>query len=132
MVNIMSTKQKTLSAKAQYTIAVEANATELSFKDWKLEQYQLAELVPMEVVSEVVVAAIEVSTAALEVVEVAKVVTKKSLALAIFNEELATGQLVRKNVLARLITESGFTKAGANTYYQNMRKEAGLVSTKAV
>ena len=112
----MSTKNtaKTLSAKAQYTIAVEAGATELSFKDWKLEQHQLAELVPIEVVSEVVVAAIEVSTAALEVVEVVKVVTKRSLAWAIFNEELVAGQLVRKNVIVRLITECGFTKAGAD------------------
>lgn len=67
---------------------------------------------------------------------VATTVSKSKLAQAIFADELAkqtaTGTaMVRKDVLARFMNEAGLSKAGANTYYQNIREKAGLVTKKA-
>ena len=57
------------------------------------------------------------------------VVTKASLARGIFEEELLNG-LSRKNTINRLILEANLTKAGASTYFQNMKKKAGLVVSR--
>jgi hypothetical protein len=36
----------------------------------------------------------------------------------------------RKDVVARFVTDAGLTEKGAATYYQNFRKEAGLVHNR--
>lgn len=79
-------------------------------------------------VAEVLAAA---QTQLVETVEVVAKVTKADTGRTIFNEELATGTLVRKNVIDRLMKEAGLTKAGAATYFQNMKNKAGLVVHKA-
>jgi hypothetical protein len=56
--------------------------------------------------------------------------TKADIGRTIFNEELPNG-LVRKTVIGRLIKEAQLTKAGAATYFQNMKKKAGLVKHTA-
>jgi hypothetical protein len=61
-------------------------------------------------------------------------VSKMSLARAIFAEELkekGAAGLVRKVILARFAIEAGCTPAGANTYYNTLRDENGLVTHKA-
>ena len=76
----------------------------------------------------VVAATEEQLTTNTEVMAAAEVhVVKADLGRTIFAEELAKGPLVRKDVIARLVGEAGLTKAGAATYYQNMKKKAGLV-----
>ena len=55
--------------------------------------------------------------------------TKAELGRAIFAEELQNG-LVRKVTIGRLMNEALLTKAGAATYFQNMKKKAGLVVAK--
>lgn len=84
-----------------------------------------------EVVSEV---ATVLAEATVQLAETATVVattehklTKADTGRTIFNEELATGTLVRKTTIDRLMKEAGLTKAGAATYFQNMKKKAGLV-----
>lgn len=62
--------------------------------------------------------------------------SKSKMAQAIFAEALAeqtkTGvAMVRKNVIARFMTEAGLSKHGANTYYQNIRDKHGLVVKKS-
>lgn len=57
------------------------------------------------------------------------VITKASLARGIFEEELKNG-LVRKDTINRLMGEANLTKAGAATYFQNMKKKAGLVVSR--
>ena len=56
-------------------------------------------------------------------------VSKASLGRIIFEEELKNG-LVRKNVIKRLMLEAGLTNNGAATYFQNMKKKAGLVQSR--
>lgn len=56
--------------------------------------------------------------------------SKADIGRTIFNEELENG-LVRKTVINRLIKEALLTKNGAATYFQNMKKKAGLVHHNA-
>lgn len=51
---------------------------------------------------------------------------KAAIARQIFND--VGTQLPRKDVIARFQAEAGLTPAGAATYYQNMKKDAGLVA----
>jgi hypothetical protein len=51
---------------------------------------------------------------------------KAAVARAIFNEVGTTQP--RKEVIARFKAEAKLTDSGAATYYQNMKKEAGLVA----
>lgn len=51
---------------------------------------------------------------------------KAAIARQIFNE-VGTDK-PRKDVIARFMAEAQLTPAGAATYYQNMKKEAGLVA----
>lgn len=53
-------------------------------------------------------------------------ITKAEAGRIIFEEELKNG-LVRKVVINRLKNEAKLTKSGAATYFQNMKKKAGLV-----
>lgn len=55
--------------------------------------------------------------------------TKADVGRSIFEEELKNG-LVRKTTIDRLMKEALLTKAGAATYFQNMKKKAGLVNSK--
>lgn len=55
-------------------------------------------------------------------------VNKAAVAREIFNA--TASDVPRKDVLQRFMAEAGLTKAGAATYYQNMKKEAGLVSQR--
>lgn len=52
-------------------------------------------------------------------------INKAEVARHIFNE--VGVDLPRKEVLQRFQKEAGLTAAGASTYYQNFKKEAGLV-----
>jgi hypothetical protein len=138
MVNIMAAKKTRSKSVAGelYNAEVKAGTTELSFNEYKhaylaaQEAQAAAELSGpngiLEVL-EVVESAIVATETALEVVKV----NKAALAKTVFEEELAKGELVRKDVLARFISEVGLTKAGANTYFQNFRKSHGLVAAKA-
>lgn len=51
---------------------------------------------------------------------------KAAVARAIFND--VGTKLPRKDVIKRFQEEAGLTPAGAATYYQNMKKDAGLVA----
>lgn len=80
--------------------------------------------------------AIETVNTAQAAAVVTTTVSKSKLAQAIFDAELAkqteTGvAMVRKDVIKRFIDEAGLSKAGANTYYQNIREKRGLVTKKA-
>jgi hypothetical protein len=72
---------------------------------------------------------IEENTAVVAAVE--HKVSKAEVGRTIFNEAVAAGPLVRKDVIARLVAEAGLTAKGAATYYQNMKNKAGLVVHKA-
>lgn len=52
--------------------------------------------------------------------------SKASVARQIFNS--AAPDTPRKDILARFQSDAGLTKAGAATYYQNMKKDAGMVA----
>lgn len=52
-------------------------------------------------------------------------INKAAVAREIFNQ--TPPNTPRKEVLHRFMNEAQLTKAGAATYYQNMKKEAGLV-----
>lgn len=58
--------------------------------------------------------------------------TKADICWTIFQEEYArmNGQLDRKFIIDRFMKETNLSKAGAGTYYQNMRQKANLVATK--
>lgn len=59
--------------------------------------------------------------------------TKADLGRTIWNEEVVSmnGQCpIRATTIKRLMTEANLTKAGASTYYQNMKKKAGFVNKK--
>ncbi len=85
---------------------------------------------PVAVVLEEATVQIEENTAVVAAVE--HHVSKAELGRTIFNEELAKGTLVRKDVIKRLVSEAGLTAKGAATYYQNMKNKAGLVVHKTV
>lgn len=59
-------------------------------------------------------------------------VTKADKGRTVFNSFLADGKLTadRKVVIAKLVSDAGLTAKGAATYYQNMKKKAGLVVAK--
>lgn len=60
-------------------------------------------------------------------------VKKADIGRAIWAEEIAKGGVpVRGHTIKRLMIEAGLTKNGAATYYQNMKKKAGLVNSKVV
>ena len=56
-------------------------------------------------------------------------ITKAHLGRIIFEEELLNG-LSRSKTINRLMVEANLTKAGASTYFQNMKKKAGLVVSR--
>jgi hypothetical protein len=114
----------------QYNAEVEAGTTELSFNEYKVAYLAAQEAKAVEPTTEEVLAIVEGAIVATEVaLEVVKV-NKALIAKSIFEEELAKGELVRKDVLVRFLAEAGLSKAGANTYYQNFRKTNGLVHAK--
>lgn len=51
--------------------------------------------------------------------------SKAAIAQKIFNEH--GREKPRKDVIAMMIRETGLTQSGASTYYQNMKKNAGMV-----
>ncbi|RWZ84371.1 MAG: hypothetical protein EO766_17275 [Hydrotalea sp. AMD] len=60
-------------------------------------------------------------------------VTKADVGRTIWDEEMVKmnmGCPVRSITISRLMTEAGLTKAGAATYYQNMKKKSGFVNSK--
>jgi hypothetical protein len=98
------------------------------FKEWLGEQTE-------ERIAELTVHAVEETAVMDKAIAQAKAVhdkpiSKKSIANKIFEEELAKG-LVRKNVLARFMDEANLTINGANTYYNNIREEHGLVQHRS-
>lgn len=82
----------------------------------------------LEQVSEQVSEQVEENTTVVATVETK--LSKADIGRTIFNEELENG-LVRKTVINRLIKEALLTKNGAATYFQNMKKKAGLVHHNA-
>lgn len=54
--------------------------------------------------------------------------SKAALAQAIFDEDAR--KKPRKEVIARMISETGLTQSGASTYYQNMKGKAGMVNKR--
>ena len=59
--------------------------------------------------------------------------TKAGKAREIWNDEVVKnkgGCPVRGHTIKRLMDEAELTKAGAATYYQNMKKKAGFVNSK--
>lgn len=51
------------------------------------------------------------------------VVSKADISRNIFEEEVKSGELIRKKVIARFKAEAGLTDAGAATYYANFKKK---------
>jgi hypothetical protein len=103
----------------------------IKFSDWlseqsetRLDQIQLMEVV--DVVAEIVKRIDGVIKVSDRLIDQPMKITKASIARIIFEEEYAVG-LVRKVVLFRFMDEAGLTAAGANTYYNNLRKSYGLV-----
>ena len=142
--------------KAAYDAAKAAGETTATFAVWRAEQKKLASDTGVETTTlplvtdtpesgEVITPAAVLAKVddAIDTVQTAQAaavtntgVSKSKLAQAIFAEELAkqtsTGvPMVRKDVIARFIAEAGLSKAGANTYYQNIRDKNGLVQHKA-
>lgn len=113
---------------AQYKAEKEANATTAtSFKMW-LEMNKVDPVVEVEDLIN------QVNTAQVKVDEAIKT-NKMALARTIFKEELdkatkAGTTLVRKEVMVRLKKEAQCTDHGANTYYQKLRDQFGLVEHK--
>lgn len=56
--------------------------------------------------------------------------SKAQIAQAIFDEDARAKP--RKEVIGRMRTEAGLTEAGASTYYQNMKKTAGMVKPRVL
>ena len=59
--------------------------------------------------------------------------TKADLARTIWDDEMTKHDMTcpaRGHTITRLCNEAGLTKAGAATYYQNMKKKAGFVNSK--
>ena len=59
--------------------------------------------------------------------------TKADLARLIWDDEMTKHDMTcpqRGHTINRLCDEAGLTKAGAATYYQNMKKKAGFVNSK--
>lgn len=54
--------------------------------------------------------------------------SKAAVAQKIFNEHAR--EKPRKDVIAMMIRETGLTQSGASTYYQNMKKSAGMVGKR--
>lgn len=54
-------------------------------------------------------------------------VSKAAKAREIFNDMQGSP---RKDVVGKFVSEAGLTEKGAATYYQNFRKEAGLVQSR--
>jgi hypothetical protein len=74
------------------------------------------------------VKAAPVATKNSEVFQSAPAKAKAEIAREIFNS--AIGSSSRKEILARFQDEAKLTTAGAATYYQNMKKEAGMVAER--
>jgi hypothetical protein len=71
---------------------------------------------------------VEKTTTQPEAIVTQVAVTKAEKARTIFKECYAMPQVPqRKDIIARMVTEAGLTKAGAATYLQNMKTKAGLV-----
>lgn len=68
----------------------------------------------------------------IQVVVQTQPLTKADKGRTVFNSYLKDGQLTaaRKEVIMALRTQAGLTEKGAATYYQNMKKKAGLVVAK--
>lgn len=105
-------------------------AADMTFKAYQAQIVELAKQAET-VTTETVVAKVEVAA---EVVEVK--VTKAGQAREMFKTALAEATangttLVRKDLMTRFQTELGLSKAGANTYYQNLRDEFHLSAKTA-
>lgn len=100
-------------------------AADMTFKAY---QAQLAELEAQAATTTVETVAAKVEVAA-EVVEVkvSKAGQAREMFKAALAEAIANGtEVVRKELMTRFQTELGMSKAGANTYYQNLRDEFHL------
>ena len=117
-------KKATKTAKKQVVIAPESVVTEITATP--TEPTVVIEPV-VETKTEPVV---EAKTEPVVETKDEPVISKAAMGREIFDAELATGQLIRKNVINRLMKEAGLTKAGAATYFQNMKKKAGLVNAQ--
>lgn len=61
------------------------------------------------------------------VVQTQVAVSKAAKAREIFNDMQGSP---RKDVVGKFVAEAGLTEKGAATYYQNFRKEAGMVQSR--
>lgn len=130
-------------ARAEFKALQEAGVVIGTFKDWYAAKKaalaaaetvvttQEAETAPISEVVETIQTAVEATTEVEPETEAAVKLSKAALAKSVFDEETCKAggvlKLVRKNVLQRFMAEVGLTKAGANTYYQNLRDKAGVV-----
>ena len=99
------------------------------FADWLSEQTEerLVSIQASATVDSVIDAIDTTVQAASVIIKQPTTLSKAAIAKQIFEEELATGTLVRKNILARFKSEANLTQAGANTYYNNLREKHNLV-----
>lgn len=100
-------------------------AADMTFKAY---QAQLAELAKQAATTnvETVVAKVEVAAEVVEV-KVSKAGQAREMFKIALAEATANGtEVVRKDLMTRFQTELGMSKAGANTYYQNLRDEFHL------
>lgn len=98
---------------------------------WDLAHPNQRDALPStDVVLNTVNAALTTATTTTATVKADGTKSKSQLAQAIFQQELdekGAAGLVRKDIIARFMTEAGLTKPGANTYYQNIRDKHHLV-----
>jgi hypothetical protein len=154
----MSDSKAIKTLKAIYKSEKEAGLTAIkSFKDWHAA-YQLSHIeadaadAPDTIVDPAPVFAVPanidqiklptvdeallIAEQALQIAEVAEVkIAKSVLAAQIFEAALKTGPLVRANVIKQFMTKivdggAELSKAGANTYYHNLKAKHGLVVSK--
>lgn len=132
------TKEVRAAMKAEHAAEKKAGTTTLNFKDWLAAKNVSTE----EVTTTVQAAIVATDTAsATTAAEKEVVLSKMHYARIIFKAHLDAvdgdgSKLVRKDIMAQFqqpIEQGGASckKAGANTYYQNLRDEFGLVTHKA-
>lgn len=98
------------------------------------EALQQAGPASLEEVTNIVEKSIEQLEELKEAVQVSVVLSKAALALQIYNEAEANAaaagiEISRKDIIKRFMVEAELSKAGAQTYYQNIRRKKGLISS---
>jgi hypothetical protein len=110
--------------------------TAKSFPEWNALRLQAVEEAPVPEVAPIdtIDATLSIVEQALAVVEQTAKITKADLARQVYDAEVAAFDaantpVVRKTIIDKFKAIVGLTNAGAATYYQNIRREHGLINS---